>query len=157
MTSWQPDLCPWALAGGIYVSPTLAGSSAGERQLKISLSSYQYATDSILASSLPPLSRGPGQKPGPRGSSGSHVAGPRHKGRCPSCRRSPHIVPGFRKVGFRRRNLQEEIAQNRAVSVNDLAHVLTWVDYVRSRPRATCSCQVMPLQCARQCDSAVLT
>ena len=45
--------------------------------------------------------------------------------------RWPHIVPRFRKVGFKRRNLQEEILQNRAVSVNDLAHVLTWVDYVR--------------------------
>ena len=45
--------------------------------------------------------------------------------------RWPHIVPRFRKVGFKRRNLQEEILQNRAVSVNELAHVLTWVDYVR--------------------------
>ncbi len=41
-------------------------------------------------------------------------------------------MPRFRKVGFKRRNLQEEILQNRAVSVNELAHVLTWVDYVRS-------------------------
>ena len=41
-------------------------------------------------------------------------------------------MPRFRKVGFKRRNLQEEILQNRAVSGNDLAHVLTWIDYVRS-------------------------